>query len=373
MSIRNNSIYVDYQTKTKRFHASLYGLVLILLCISSKLLLDVVLSLDVVFVNLLLYIILISRLRIRRISPVFFVIPLLALASVFNARAVSSVYALFVIYVLKQYKIQTIAQVNVMISVLFLCVMYFLIELGYVEVDSVSYLNLDRIRYRRDFGFGNSNQLAIFIFSFLVNLWITMKDKMKLFYFLILVCITFIIFNYTDSRTFLLSSVCFIIFLILRAFHCDRNWAYKLFVIFLPLGALIYSLYMPYHDEMGIFNALSSGRISYYRQLLDSVGWIHYIIGASIVHEITIDSTYLHLIFDAGLIVCLAFFALYYYVVFYRYKLLYPYLPVVLSILIYGAFESYFINVSNPGNIIIWLILLKCVFNKKSNLKTNLR
>ena len=372
MGVHNN-IYIDYYANTKRLHANLCGLVLILLCISAKLLLDTILSIDVIFVNLLLYITLLTQLNIRRISLVFIVIPVLALVATINSHAFSSLYALFVVYVLKRYKIQTIAQFNVIISSLFLCVMYFLIELGYVEIDSVSYLNLDRIRYRRDFGFGNSNQFAIFIFSFLVNLWIAMRNKMRLLYFTVLVCMTVVISNYTDSRTYLLSSVCLIIFLVIRALRWDRCIAYKLFAVLLPLGALVFSLYIPYHDDYGIFNALSSGRISYYKQLLDSASIFHYIVGTGTVHEITIDSTYLHLIFDAGVIVCVSFYALYYYVLFYKYQHLYYYMPIVLSILVYGTFESYFINVANPGNIIIWLILLKCAFVRSCQVKVNIQ
>lgn len=333
---------------------------LLLLIINLKFLFDVILSYDVFALNCVLYLFILFAIDYRRISWDFFLIPLFLAISVVNRNALVCVYILTLLYVLKHCSLKFFACSNIIILSSVIVITYFLIEFGVVKVSENIYVNLGRIRHRMDFGFGNSNQFAIFCFSLLGNIYVLVWKKYKFLFFLILTIIASSVANYTDSRTFILSAVVLFLSCFIQIFGWDKNRFYKTCVLLLPLIFLAYSTILPYNDTYGIFNAISSGRMNYYKELLDSITIKDILVGSPNIQEITIDSTYLKLLFEGGIVFSIIFYMLYIYVVKNRYEILYPYLPIVVAIIIYGAFESYFANSSNTGNLLIWMILCRC-------------
>lgn len=357
------------ETHAVEFQLRKIGAILILLTVDLKFLFDIVLSQDVAVLNALLYFLILTVIDYRRISWDFFLIPLFVIISVINRNALICVYVLTILYVLKNYSLRFFACSNVIILFSIILLTYFLINIGVVTVTEDSYLNLGRVRTRMDFGFGNPNQFAIFCFSLLGNLFILLWRKHKLLFLLIFLASSFAVTEYTDSRTFQLSSILLILLCIIQILGWDKSKPYQFMVSLIPILILLYSTILPYNDTYGFFNALSSGRMGYYKSLLDEVTMKDMLIGTSNIQDIVIDSTYLHLVFEGGIIFFIIFYSLYLYVVINRYSVIYPYLPIVVSILIYGAFETFFANSSNTGNLLIWMLLYRCyLFSDKQPL-----
>lgn len=350
-----------------KFKLSNLGAILLLLLVDLKFLFDIILSCDVSILNALLYGLILIMIDYRRISWDFFLIPLFLLISIFNRNALVCVYVLTLLYIMRNYSLTFFACSNVIILSAIICITYFLINFGAVTVREDLYVNLDRVRSRMDFGFGNPNQFAIFCFSLLSNIFILCWTKHRIFFLLILLAVSLAVSRYTDSRTFLLSSGVLFLSCVIQILSLDKGRYYKFFVLILPFLFLVYSIFLPYNDTYGIFNALSSGRMGYYKRLLDGITLKDILIGTSNVQEITIDSTYLHLAFEGGIIFLLIFYFLFVYVVKNRYSKIYPYLPLIVSILVYGAFESFFANSTNTGNILIWMILYRCLLFPRTN------
>lgn len=250
-----------------------------------------------------------------------------------------------------------------------LLIIAYLIAINEIQVNTISYINLGDVRIRSDFGFGNCNRFAIFCYGLITNLYLLMWKNYKIMYIIILSTTGYLVSNYTDSRTFLLSCIVLLITSILQILKWDKSTTYKYIAIGLPFMLLLYTVILPYYDTYGIFNAISSGRTFLYKNLLDSVSIKDILIGTPAISEQTIDSTYLHLIFNGGFLFLFIFLILYVYVLLKKYELIYPYLPLVISVLIYGTFETVFANSSITGNILIWLLLYQCSItpcNKKN-------
>lgn len=338
------------------------GVVLLILVINLKLLFDVVLHYDVLMLNIVLYSLFLAMINYRRITWPFFIILFWGALVFFNRGALVCLYVFTILYVLKAKSLNFFAFTNFVIMSFMLLIIAYLIAIGEVQVNTIAYVNLGNVRTRSDFGFGNCNQFAIFCFGLLSNLYILMWKNYKITYLLVLSIVGYLVSSYTDSRTFLLSCVILFSTGIIQILKWDRTIIYKYVVLSLPFLFLVYTIVLPYYDTYGIFNAISSGRTFLYKNLLDSISLRDVLIGTPLVAELTIDSTYLHLIFEGGIVCLLVFVMLYVYVLLKKYRLVYPYLPFIISILIYGAFETVFANAAITGNILIWMILINCAF-----------
>lgn len=359
----------------KKYSLKNVEVVLLILVINLKLLFDVILHQEIFILNIMLYSLFLIMINYRRITWPFFIILFFIAISFINKSALVCVYVFTILYTLKTTKIKFFALTNFIIMFFLLLIIAYLIATKEIQVSTVAYTNLGDVRVRSDFGFGNCNRFAIFCYGLIINLYLLMWKNYKIMYLMILSVVGYLVSNYTDSRTFLLSCIVLLITSILQMLKWDKSTTYKYVILSLPFLLLIYTVVLPYYDTYGIFNAISSGRTFLYKNLLDSVSLKEILIGTPLINELTIDSTYLHLIFEGGILFLLTFLILYVYVLFKKYKLIYPYLPLVISILIYGAFETVFSNSSITGNILVWILLNNCKttsINKKDNYENTL-
>ena len=354
LSIMN--YFISYQSNIVSLYRNVNA-VLLILVVGLKFLFDVILEWDIVLLNIVLYCLFLLMVNYRKITWDFFYIPIYLFISILNPSAFACLYVFMIVYLLKNCSLKLISYANIMVALIVVFTVYLFIDSGDINVREDVYVQLDNIRVRKDYGFGNPNQFAAFCFTLITSLFIALWEKYKKIFVAIFVSIGVAVSNYTDSRSFQLSCLILTITCVFQILRFDKNKVYKLFVLLLPFILFIYSFMFPYYDINDDFNAISSGRMILYKSLLDSVTLKDYIIGTNLVNEITIDSTYLHLIFRGGVIYLITFYALYIYAFKNKYQYIYPYLPILVSILVYGAFETLFVNCTMVSYIMIWIIL----------------
>lgn len=348
--------FISYQSNIVSLYRNVNA-VLLILVVGLKFLFDVILEWDIVLLNIVLYCLFLLMVNYRKITWDFFYIPIYLFISILNPSAFACLYVFMIVYLLKNCSLKLISYANIMVALIVVFTVYLFIDSGDINVREDVYVQLDNIRVRKDYGFGNPNQFAAFCFTLITSLFIALWEKYKKIFVAIFVSIGVAVSNYTDSRSFQLSCLILTITCVFQILRFDKNKVYKLFVLLLPFILFIYSFMFPYYDINDDFNAISSGRMILYKSLLDSVTLKDYIIGTNLVNEITVDSTYLHLIFRGGVIYLITFYALYIYAFKNKYQYIYPYLPILVSILVYGAFETLFVNCTMVSYIMIWIIL----------------
>ena len=101
-----------------------------------------------------------------------------------------------------------------------------------------------------------------------------------------------------------------------------------------------------------------SGRLDLYDSLLSSVSLSNYLFGTELINEITIDSSYLHILFEGGILSLLIFLLLYSNLIIkIDSKDLATIFPVLMSVLMFGLTESVLTFVLLYGNMIIWILM----------------
>lgn len=320
---------------------------------------QIVLKVDNIFLDVALYPFLLMAVNYRKLHKEFFVIFLFVIISALNSAA-RNIFLLFLcIYILRDISLKKIAFLNCTFAFLVLIITFFMLQIGNLKAEMFSQTLFDN-RVRWDFGFGNPNTFALFMYSLIINIYFILTPKYKYFLFFFTVLVSYMVYSYTVSRSFLFAIlVFFFVLLLINSGKKLRKWLFnKNLLLTLPLLLTGFILFIaPKVEDFVFLDVLFSGRLSLYNNFLSGLSVKDYWLGTSSINEETIDNSYLHLLFEGGILCYTLFYYFYYKTIKNLDDSSFYILPVLLSILVYGLTESVFTFVLIWGNMIIWIAL----------------
>lgn len=328
----------------------------------------IILETRAIALDALFYLIVLGAFCTMKLNKYCLVLVPLVFISLINPAAqnmfliLSSSYIIAVKLSLRQtMKINVICIISVILSVLIM------VKLGIIHEKSASshfYINgaIYNERMRSDLGFGNPNRIAILLYSLIINAYLLIPKYKTNLFLIIVTAISYYIYTLTASRTFLLCIASFVISCIgIRSLIVKKVCLKtRMLLFYLPLLFLILTIYL---IKSGYYNIsieiMTSGRLGLFRQLLNQCSLQDYLIGTNLINEQTIDNSYLHLLFSAGIVGFIAAFYLWYKLLSKMDKTTIVTYPLVLSITLYGFSESIWTLLLCYGNMIIWIMMIK--------------
>ena len=295
----------------------------------------------------------------RRVHYSFFILVPITAVSLINPAARGMLIIFLITYIVSKLPLRTILWYNLVAQTLVFCFTSISLLLGLTESVMLDQTVWDtRIRY--DFGMGNPNIFALFIYSFLINLYLYAGLRSRPVMLAILV-ITLMVSKYTGSRTFMIAMA------VLFAVHLFRNmWENHpkisrtcLFVMpIIMLSAVVY-ISLNYTD-FPVINLLFTGRFRLYNMLMTTVSPTQTLVGVPDINTIIIDNSFIHMLYEGGIIPVGVFFYLYYTALFHSSgKDFTIMMPLLVSVFMVGLTENILTFALLFGNMIVWIILYK--------------
>lgn len=316
-----------------------------------------------------LYVALFFLLIQRKITFPLVIISLIACISVVNPVAKNLFLIFGLTYASRIYSMKRLLVMNICIQLLVFILTCFMLLGGVTHSDMFMQTEMDQ-RERWDFGYGNPNTFAMFINSIIMNVYLYIYDKkyVNIVLVLFLVLVILPVYNYTQSRSYLLASFILIIVHFVLRWKCMLRILLKMkYVLYIipPVVLMLIFMFAKNVGEYKLLNLILSGRLALYRTLVEGISLKEFFFGTSLVAQgETIDNAYLHMLLEGGILGFLVFYYLYYTTIRrISIETLYI-LPVLLSFLAYGLTESVFTAVLYVGNLIMWFLMYKISFRR---------
>lgn len=336
------------------------GLILFLIMfVHLKFFVQIILDMNVVLFDILLYVLLLACIDYRHIRYSLLVLLPIAMVSLLNPAA-RNIFVIFLLtYIISNLPFKTILRYNIISQILVFLLASICLYLGITQSVLFQQTVLDsRIRY--DYGMGNPNTFALFTYSAIINMYLYYGIRNKYVMWIILM-VTLAVAEYTGSRTFLVAVIMLLLFNFMRGRLIKWNKLSKVTMFVMPiiLFAVIFYFSINYVQYPAV-NLLFTGRLELYNSLISSVPITQLVIGSPLINEMTIDNSYLHIIYEGGVIPFAIFLYLYYNSIFKSsasdISIL---LPLFVSVFMVGLTESVLTFTLIFGNMIIWVIMYK--------------
>lgn len=226
------------------------------------------------------------------------------------------------------------------------------------------------IRIRYDFGYGHPNAATLYYWGVFISLLLYCYiSKYRNFIWILLgflLLISVYLYIETDSRSFIFAVVSFILvlcyFSLRSKFKGDYRIGYSRYVLYvLPVVFAALTIYFAINvNDYPVLNILLSKRLTLYKDLLDSLTPLQYLWGTTVFDYIIVDNSYLHLLFEAGVLVFAYFIWLWVFAVKNMVKQQnFILIAVFVSFLVYGLMESLLLFSVIIGNNIFWVLLYR--------------
>lgn len=294
----------------------------------------------------------------------------------FSAYKLNVLMPLLVIQSVSSIRFRRYLGINFIITGITLVVMYIVYGEG-VNMAGYSFM-IDR-KIRMNFGFNHPNVVALYYYCFMINglllLYFSKYKKYINLYMLIMIPLWFYIYQKTASRSFLLSIIALYgsySYYYLGTFVNKRNLLNLTQYIMFSM-VLIFTLatvYFAINSERFVtVDMLLSKRLTYYERFLDTVNSKSFFFGADTYGDFVIDSSYVHLLFEGGIIFFIGFCVFYVLstIQMVNKKAWIP-ICVIISFLCYGLMESLLLYSMLIGTNIFWILLYFYYRNGKMEL-----
>ena len=331
----------------------------LIMFIHLKFFVQIVMDIQFVLMDLALYGLLLACIDYRRIRWSFVLLVLIAMVSLMNPAA-RNIFVIFLLtYIISKLPLQTILWYNLISQIVIFSVATIFLLLGITEAELFQQTVFDtRVRY--DYGMGNPNTFALFTYSAIINLYLFAGYRNRWVMWIIFI-VGLVVAKYTGSRTFLVAVLSLIICnLIKRRFEIRKNITKVIYAV-MPLlffGIIFY--FSINYMEFPAVNLLFSGRLELYNSLITQSSPMQVLIGTPLINEKTIDNSFLHIVYEGGIIPLVIFIYLYYNLLFRsNLKELSILLPLFISVFMVGLTESVLTFTLIFGNMIIWVIMYK--------------
>ncbi len=234
-----------------------------------------------------------------------------------------------------------------------------------VQAETISVI---RIRY--DFGYGHPNAAALYYWGLFISILLyCYVSKYRNFIWLLLgflLLVSMYVYAETDSRSFIFAVISFVLVLCyynLRSkIRLDYQIGYSRYIIYaLPILFTALTIYLAINaKDYPALNILLSTRLVLYKELLDGLAPLQYLLGTTAFDYIIVDNSYLHLLFEAGIVVFAYFVWLWFFAVKNMVKQQnFIFIAVFISFLVYGLMESLLLYSVIIGNNIFWVLLYR--------------
>ncbi len=280
--------------------------------------------------------------------------------SVLNPNLLPIILLVLICVVAKDLCVHKVAIICFIMQLIFLYYMYYKISVGEIVVHKVNYEKA--LTY--DFGFGNSNTFAMFMYSAILCAYIAFWKRLNICFLFLIFLVSYIVFLYAFGRTVFVSELIFICSIVIaelggrKILHKIKYW-----LALFPLFALVSFLFIIFNfQEYELLNELLTGRIILWTEYIATYMELNVWIGADVVSIVDkpLDNSYITLLVYLGIIG----YALYAYLLFrgiskgFEYLNKCKYVPFVISILICGMIENILVSYY-PANIIFMLMMYK--------------
>lgn len=342
-----------------------YITLFLLYFIHIKFFVQIILDFNIFLFDAIFYATLLLGLDYKRLRYHFLLVIPIAIISIVNPAAKNLLAILISTYIISQLPLKTILYHNLSAQAIIFILSSFCLFIGIT--DSVMFEQTDfDMRVRYDYGMGNPNTFALFVYSFLINLYLYKGINKKMF-FLIFVPVTCFVSSYTGSRTFLMSMFVLFLMVLMNKFWRRHLRFVKsimlIFPIFLIIAIVCFSWKYANYPEI---NELFSGRLMLYHLLFFSLSLNDLLLGTNLINELTIDNSFLHLIFEGGIFLFLCFVYLYYsFVKKISNKNVTIIFPLFISVFVFALTESILTFLLIYGNMIVWILIYKLNFGIK--------
>ncbi len=294
----------------------------------------------------------------------------------FSPYKLNVLMPLLVIQAVSGIRYQRYLAINFIISAIFLLVMFIVFGEGY-NMSGYNYI-VDR-KIRMSFGFNHPNVAALHYFCLMINgLLLVYYSKYKKYlslYLLLIIPLWLYIYKMTASRSFILTILAlyasygyYLFGLFINKKNIVRLIGYV--VIFLPFLFSSITLFLSIHREKYIMlDRLLSKRLTFYNWFLDTLKPVDIFFGADTFKNFVIDSSYLHLLFEGGILFFLGFCVFYVLATInmINKKEWIPIL-VIMSFMVYGLMESMLLYGILIGTNLFWVLLYYHYKNGKMRL-----
>ena len=244
-----------------------------------------------------------------------FLIFLILIATFYNTDALHLVLIVFLCFMGVQMNVQKASSINAVIGIFSILFVLFLLHIGILQDESY----VDRTEYvtreRHSMGLGY-NLFSVLVFSVVLNIYIALYDKLNK-YLLALLCvaIAYITYTATHSNTSFIGGCSLALFHLLYGIRWTRNILsrplilYSFPLLMLSLTFLLAILHVVWPD----IGAIIAGRPRLiYAYLSDLTIW-NILFGDTRLYEgkTWVDSSHLHLLFEAGISFYIFFYHIY--------------------------------------------------------------
>ena len=242
-----------------------------------------------------------------------------------------------------------------------LFVQYMLISHG--VINDVTRKTLKASGLMHTWGMGNGNNLASFFFQAYALLYIAWGDKRWISYLILTIITGFWMYMYTCSRTpyYSLLIICACVLLLhIKAFQIRTKYLFAILVPLLFCMTLYLSLFTQGADRAEM-DSITSGRISGITYYFSHMSLRSLLIGMDRPEKMALDSAYLDMLLQGGVIYALFFCIICYKAFVNSFYWIKQYIPFIIGILASGMAESTF-TVLTPMSVLTWAILLNAAF-----------
>lgn len=351
-------------SRTHTINPRIAGYALILIALCCKFFVVEVFETTSILADLLLYTSLLITVNLRKIRYIFLFIIFVACISLINSAARNIFLILFIAYLSLDFRLKTILQISLFIQIFVLLTLSIFLWLGITHSEMFDQTLIDQ-RERWDYGVGNPNTFALLMYGMLSTMYLLYGKSKRVL--LLMAIVAVIVYNYTVSRTFILS-----IFLLIF-FHClipclsiNTN-KYRLLLKCMPIMcfAILFFAIHSNGEARLLLNLALSGRIDLYANFVEGQGLTQYMFGTPTINDDTIDNAYLHLLYEGGIFFIVFFFALCYkaFGKVNRREILHIF-PYIVSVFAVGLTESVFTFVLICANLNVWILLFHLYCNR---------
>ncbi|WP_455665412.1 hypothetical protein [Phocaeicola sp.] len=329
--------------------------VLALFLVNIRFLFGYILEENTALLTLVIYAIFLLSINYKKKPNILYIVILFFFLSIRNQALSNYIVLLLFCIVFKEAKLGKVAFVNLITQSLVLLVVWFMLISGNLH-ESV-YINGEKIGY--DFGFGHCNAFANYIYAYCCNLYVLLKGRGVLSFFLIMI-ISLLCFQYSMGRTYFIGELILLTFMLL-SFFIGKLVQYRLRVLLaiLPVVFIGIMFYISIHlQDFSELNYLMTGRFDFAVIALTAMTPLNWLFGIELPREYVLDNSYIVFVLNLGLVFSVFFLCFFMRTIYFHKRDYIQYYPFIISMLVTGIGENVLVA-ALPGNIIFWLLIYK--------------
>lgn len=304
--------------------------------------------------------------RYQRYFPLLFVLSFICAFT--NADALHLVLIVFLCMMSRKAHIEKLALVNTLMGVVTIGTVLYLLHIGVLQDESYIDQGSYQVRERHTMGLGY-NLFSVLVLSVLLNAYVYLHDKLNK-YLLAALCfaVSYFTFQATMSNTSFIGGCSLALFHLMysngffRALLNNRLVVYgaPLYLLGLTFGLAILS------DIWPDINDIITARPHLFNEYLQKVTLFNFFLGDDRMYdfEAWVDSSHLHMLFEAGIWFYFFFYTIYLKAMkYYFYRLerdeeyTSPLIPVFFAFMVAGLTENTMVEVTLIGNATPWMML----------------